>query len=70
MSALEFCTCTYLECADHPSRHAGSCTPCIAKNLKHHEIPVCFWKEIGNTENAKSNYIFMRFAEKVMAVEK
>jgi hypothetical protein len=43
--------------------------PCIEKNLREHEIPACFWKKIGDNENAKSDYIFMRFAEKVIEVE-
>jgi len=64
-----FCTCQYLDCADHPTKHDGSCNPCIEKNLREHEIPACFWNKIGDTATAKSDYIFMRFAEKVIEVE-
>jgi len=69
MSCLEFCTCPVADCPAHPQKHNGECAPCIKKNLENHEIPYCFWDKIGDTENAKSDYIFMRFAEKVMACE-
>ncbi|MCL2573244.1 MAG: DUF6485 family protein [Defluviitaleaceae bacterium] len=69
MSCESFCTCTYFECPEHPQKHEGSCTPCIEKNLREHEIPACFWNKIGDTELAKSDYIFMKFAEKVFEVE-
>ena len=69
MSCLSFCTCKDLNCPEHPQKHGGSCTPCIEKNLREHEIPACFWHKIGDTEAAKSDYIFMRFAEKVIEIE-
>jgi len=69
MSCLSFCSCTYLDCPDHPQKHDGSCNPCIEKNLREHEIPACFWNKIGETENATSDYIFTRFAQKVMEIE-
>ena len=69
MSCLSFCTCRDLECPDHPQKHNGSCVPCIEKNLREHEIPACFWNKIGNNKAAKSDYVFMRFAEKVIEVE-
>ena len=69
MSCRTFCTCTDLACPKHPKNHDGGCSPCIEKNLSQHEIPACFWNEIGNDEAAKSNYIFMRFAEKVIEAE-
>ena len=69
MSCLEFCTCPSKDCPEYPDKHNGECTSCIKKNLEHHEIPTCFWNIIGDTENAASEYTFMKFAEKVMALE-
>jgi len=63
------CTCEVFDCPAHPRKHNNECTPCIEKNLKNHEIPACFWNEIGNTENAKSDYIFLKFAKKVIDFE-
>ena len=69
MKCTDFCTCKSLDCEYHPSKHDWECTPCILKNLKQHEIPACFWDKIGDDENAKSEYTFLRFAEKVMSSE-
>ena len=70
MKCLDFCTCPAKdECPAYPDKHEGQCTACIKKNLDHHEIPTCFWKKIGDTENAKSDYTFMRFAKAVMEAE-
>ena len=69
MSCLKFCTCKHTVCPMHPIHHNGECAPCIEKNLKHHEIPACFWNKIGETENAKSEYTFRKFADKVLACE-
>ena len=69
MPKPEFCTCPLLECPDHANNHDGNCTPCIKKNLEHHEVPACFWSKIGDTKNAKSEYTFKCFARKVVEVE-
>lgn len=42
----EFCSCTDLECPNHPSRHGEGCTRCIRKNLECREIPSCFFHSI------------------------
>jgi len=70
MNCSEFCTCEAFDCPKHPSKHDKGCTPCIIKNLEHHEIPACFWYKIGDDENAKSDYSFYKFAQKVMETEK
>ncbi|MCL1981996.1 MAG: GNAT family N-acetyltransferase, partial [Clostridiales bacterium] len=62
----EFCTCDCYECEFHPRKHNNECTACIGKNLSNHEIPNCFFSSIGNETDAKSNYSFYKFAEKVM----
>ena len=69
MSCLEICTCQAHDCPVHPKNHDNGCTPCIEKNLKHHEIPACFWYKIGDTENANSDYTFHNFAQKVIDCE-
>jgi len=69
MSNKSFCTCPVLDCPDHPQKHSNECTPCIKKNLDNHEIPACFWRKIGDTENTKSNYTFQKFAESVLNKE-
>lgn len=69
MSCLAFCTCEIFDCPFHPQKHNNECAPCIQKNLKNHEIPVCFWNKIGNTENAKSDYTFYKFSQKVIECE-
>ena len=69
MSCKDFCTCTVVDCPAHPEKHNWECAPCIEKNLQNHEIPYCFWMKIGDTENAKSEYTFMKFATQVMSDE-
>jgi len=70
MNSSDFCTCHVLDCPHHPRKHSNGCTPCIIKNLEHHEIPTCFWNKIGDDENAKSDDTFYKFAKKVMEIEK
>jgi len=69
MNCKEFCTCPVTDCAAHPEKNEWQCGPCIEKNLEHHEIPYCFWAKIGDTENAKSPYIFTEFAKAVLKGE-
>ena len=69
MNCLDFCTCPNLECDVYPDKRDGQCTACIKKNLDHHEIPACFWMKIGETDNAKTDYTFVRFAKAVMEAE-
>lgn len=42
-----FCTCTDHACACHPANHDRDCTPCVAKNLRQHEVPVCFFRAVS-----------------------
>ena len=41
----KFCTCNDTSCPFHPNNHDKGCEPCIAKNLKMNEIPICFFKK-------------------------
>jgi len=66
MSCVTFCTCDVNDCPAHPRKHGDECAPCIEKNLKHHEIPYCFWNKIGETGNADSPYSFLKFAKAVI----
>ena len=66
MSGKMFCTCTDLNCPFHPTKHDGSCTPCIAKNLKEKEIPNClFLDATGTTDHEAFHY--EDFAKAVLA---
>lgn len=69
MSCLAFCTCPATDCEFHPKHHADGCTPCIKKNLEHHEIPACFWFKIDENADNSSDYSFHKFANKVVEVE-
>jgi len=68
-SSPKFCTCKDLNCDLHPQNQNNECTACIEKNLRHHEIPVCFWNRIGKGLDEGGDYSFYKFAEKVMAYE-
>lgn len=59
-----FCTCKDTDCPMHPSNHNKGCAPCIAKNLKHGEIPNCFFDKLDITENI-NGYTFEDFADAV-----
>jgi len=64
------CTCKYLDCEHHPSKHNNSCNPCIDKNLKHGEIPACFWNKLDLYKDNGGSYTFTKFAEKVAEISK
>ncbi len=64
--AAAFCSCGDLSCPFHPSNHDQGCTPCIRKHLKLHEIPSCFFNEIGSASD-HSVFSFEEFAETVLA---
>lgn len=42
MTAFDFCTCDNFNCVHHPKNTDGTCTACVAKNLKNNEIPSFF----------------------------
>jgi len=69
MSHTDFCTCDDFDCPFHPKHQNNECRACIAKNIENHEIPACFWKQIGK-KTGDSNYTFYKFAKKVMIEEK
>ena len=45
--AKGFCTCTDFACPFNPANHEKGCTACIEKNLRGHEIPCCFFRDLG-----------------------
>ena len=47
MSEVPFCTCTDHACPCHPVNHDRGCTPCIAKNLRQHEVPSCLFRAVS-----------------------
>lgn len=49
MSGVAFCTCDDLACPFNPANHDKGCTPCIAKNLREHEIPTCLFYAVSPT---------------------
>ncbi|MBR6967193.1 MAG: hypothetical protein IKH78_01570 [Ruminococcus sp.] len=58
---VPFCSCTDTKCPCHPTNHDKGCVPCIAKNLKNREIPVCFFKAAGG-EKPTDGWHFEDFA--------
>ena len=44
---VAFCTCDDPECPFNPCNHSKGCTPCIAKNLRQHEIPTCLFYAVS-----------------------
>lgn len=65
-----FCSCNDYKCPFNPKNHNNGCTSCIAKCLKAHEIPSCFFNDIGKTTSTKSDYTFYSFAKKVIDEER
>ena len=45
------CTCKNTKCPLHPDNHDKGCTPCISKNLKHHEEQYYWTKICGISGN-------------------
>ena len=65
-----FCTCEFLDCPHHPSKHNNECAPCIKKNLRNREIPACFFNRIADSAGVDSEYTFEKFAECVEAAQR
>ncbi len=61
----QFCTCTNLSCPLHPTKHEKGCAPCIAKNLKLHEVPNCFFNLVPGAEGREGDS-FRDFAAMVL----
>lgn len=59
--AKDFCTCTDLQCPNHPVNHDQGCTLCILKNLRMKEIPGCFFRDIP-CEKPTSEWHYADFA--------
>lgn len=54
MSAFDFCTCDNFNCVHHPKNTDGSCTACVAKNLRNNEIPSCFFIKPTESKSAQN----------------
>ncbi|MGN0734067.1 MAG: DUF6485 family protein [Emergencia sp.] len=61
---VPFCTCTDLNCPNHPRNHDQGCTKCIAKNLALREVPTCIFKKV-DPEYSGPGYFIEDFAELV-----
>ncbi|MBS1369598.1 MAG: hypothetical protein HPZ91_06535 [Lentisphaeria bacterium] len=61
----QFCTCRYLDCTLHPTKHDKGCAPCIAKNLKAKEMPGCFFNLLPGAESRTAD-TFEEFAKQVL----
>lgn len=62
---MTHCTCTNFQCPLHPTKHDKGCTPCIAKNLRLHEVPTCFFNLV-DPEHKRPDDSFQDFANCVM----
>ncbi len=51
-----FCNCEKTDCPLHPKNHDKGCSLCIAKNLKTHEMPSCFFNSIGAKDRPGDSY--------------
>ncbi len=65
---VAFCTCTDTKCPNNPLNHDLGCTPCVEKNLRQGEIPVCFFRSIDHPKPTKHWY-YEDFAELVKAAQ-
>lgn len=64
MTAFDFCTCENFNCVHYTKNTDGTCTACVAKNLKNNKISSCiFDKADGIKKRAK--YKFEDFAEAI-----
>lgn len=65
MANVPFCTCTDHTCPNNPCNHNSGCTPCIAKCLRQHEIPTCFFKDISTDllPGDEQDWTYKGFAE-------
>lgn len=61
MTAFDFCTCENFNCVHHPKNTDGTCTACVAKNLKNNEIPSCFFNKADGIKK-RTKYKFEDFA--------
>lgn len=64
-SAKEFCTCRDTKCPNHPTNHTRGCELCVSKCLCAGEIPSCFFRAVGNIDDAEG-YTYKDFAAFVL----
>lgn len=69
MTAFDFCTCDNFNCVHHPKNTDGTCTACVAKNLKNNEIPSCFFSikptESKSAQNTNLRILPRQFTTKI-----
>lgn len=58
------CACTDTSCPHNPVNHDKGCSPCIAKNLRHGEIPSCFFVKVQGHDEY-DGYSYRHFARLV-----
>ncbi len=63
--AKEFCTCTDFSCPFNPANHEEGCTACIEKCLRAHELPSCFFRDLGYPKTTEG-WRYEDFAKVVM----
>ena len=61
----KFCSCKNTNCPLHPTKHSKGCAPCIAKNLKLHELPNCFFNLLNGSDSRPGDS-FEDFANEVL----
>lgn len=61
-----FCTCKNFECPMHPTNHERGCGPCIAENLKLHDVPSCFFNLV-DPDHKRNDDRFEDFADCVLS---
>lgn len=66
MESKEFCSCTDLNCPNHPTNHAKGCNLCILKCLKLGEIPSCFFNDISKEKPENGDYSYKGFANFIL----
>lgn len=64
----KFCSCKNTDCPLHPTKHDKGCAPCIAKNLKLHEVPNCFFNLLKDSDS-RTGDSFEDFAKTVLKEE-
>ncbi|OUP08442.1 DUF6485 family protein [Collinsella sp. An2] len=69
MATAPFCTCTDHDCPFNPVNHDKGCTLCVAKCLKEHEIPTCFFRDVSEADllpGDEQDWTYQGFAAHVL----
>lgn len=73
MKKQHFCNCGDLECPfnpNNPNAKIDNCDPCIRKNLKHGEIPACFFKSVSEDISDLDDFSYESFAKFILENKK